>query len=84
MYTVEDETFRRARAIISALSKELSSQRESGSPHPVDLQELVRRTATAGLQEGGEADYLSAIADRLEKSFPIEELFPRRRKTGSA
>ena len=84
MYTVEDETFRRARTIISALSGELSSQRASGSPHPVDLQELIRRAAATRLPEGGEADYLHAIADRLEKSFPIEELFPRRRKTGSA
>jgi hypothetical protein len=84
MYTVEDETFRPARAIISELSRELSSQRASGSPRPIDLQELVRRAATAGLPEGGEADYLHAIADRLEKTFPIEELFPRRRKSGSA
>ena len=83
MYTVEDETFRRARGIVSALSRELTSQEASGSSHAVDLRELVRSAADSG-QPGGEAEYVRAIADRLEKSFPIEELFPRKRRAPSA
>jgi hypothetical protein len=79
MYTVEDETFVEARAIVSALAGELAAQRASGSRHPVDLHDLVRRS-TDHLPEGGETAYLVAIADRLEKSFPISELFPRRRR----
>jgi hypothetical protein len=83
MYTVEDETFRQARAIVSALSRELTSQQASGPSHPVDLGELVR-SAAGSVQPGGEAEYVRAIADRLEKSFPIEELFPRKRRSHSA
>lgn len=83
MYTVEDETFRQARAIVSEIAAELSSQRESGSRRAVDLGALIRSAAPT-VPVGGEAEYLRAIADRLEKSFPIEELFPRKRRRGSA
>jgi hypothetical protein len=84
MYTVEDDLFQRARSVISALARELSGQQESGVRRPVDLRDLVRHAAAMELPEGGEADYLHAIADRLEKSFPIAELFPRRRGSGSS
>jgi hypothetical protein len=83
MYTIEDETFRRARAIVSALSRELTSQGAAGSSHPVNLGELVRSAADS-VQPGAEAEYVRAIADRLEKSFPVEELFPRKRRAHSA
>ena len=83
MYTVEDETFVQARAIISALASELMGQHESGSSHPVDLDELVR-TAADSLPPGNEAEYARGIADRLEKSYPINELFPRRRRARSS
>jgi hypothetical protein len=81
MFTVEDETFRQARAIVSAVAAGLSGQRESGSS--VDLSALIRSAAPA-VPMGGEAEYVRAIAERLEKSFPIEELFPRKRRRGSA
>ena len=84
MYTVEDETFIKARAILSALARELDAQHAPGSRHPVDLHELIRRAAPAGLTPGGEADYAHEIADRLEKSFPIAELFPRKRRARNA
>lgn len=83
MYTVEDETFRQARAIVSALASELVGQRESGSSHRVDLRDLIR-SAAVGVAPGNEAEYVRVIADKLEKSFPIDELFPRRRRAGSA
>lgn len=84
MFTVEDETFRQARAVLSSLARELTAQQASGSRHSVDLHELVRRSAATDLAPGDEADYLHAIADRLEKSFPISELFPRRRRAGGS
>ena len=83
MYTVEDETFRGARGIVSALSRELTSQEASGSSHPVNLGALIRSAAPT-VPVGGETEYVRAIADKLEKSFPIEELFPRKRRRGSA
>jgi hypothetical protein len=83
MYTVEDETFVQARAILSSVARELGAQQASGSRHPVDLHALIRRAAAVNLNPGGEARYLHAIAERLEKSFPIEELFPRRLRTPS-
>jgi hypothetical protein len=83
MYTVEDETFRQARAIVSAVAAELSGQPRSGPAHTVDLRELIR-SAAPSVPAGGEAEFARAIAERLEKSFPIEELFPRKRRRGSA
>jgi hypothetical protein len=80
MYVVEDETFRQARAIISALARELAEQEASRFGRPVDLRKLIRHSASAELPVGGEAEYLSAIADKLEKTFPIEEMFPRKRR----
>ena len=56
MYVVEDETFQRARSILSAISKDLASQEESGYRRPVDLRALVRGAAGVDLPEGGEAD----------------------------
>lgn len=80
MYTVDDETFLRARMILSALARELAGQQESGVTRPVDIGELVKRSARIDLPSDGEADYLSSIVDRLERSFPISELFPRKRR----
>ncbi len=82
MYVVEDETFRRARSVISALARELNGQHDSGVRRPVDLQELVRQSA-GDLPDDGEANFLSSIADDLARLFPIEELFPRKRRAGS-
>jgi hypothetical protein len=84
MYTVEDELFQRTRSLVASLSRELTAQRDGGVRRPVDLRDLVRGAAPIDLAEGSEADYLDAIADQLEKSFPIAELFPRRRRTGSS
>ncbi|MEX0626578.1 MAG: hypothetical protein WD402_08535 [Chloroflexota bacterium] len=84
MYTVDDETFVQARAILSALAREVEAQQASGSRQPVDLQDLVRRSTTDDLPPHGEADYLHSIADRLERSFPISDLFPRRRRARSS
>ena len=71
MYTVEDETFRRARGIVSALSRELTSQEASGSSHAVDLRELVRSAADSG-QPGGEAEYYFRLAVKDQKELFIE------------
>jgi hypothetical protein len=80
MYVVEDETFRQARSILSALAEELTGGAESGSRQPIDLQELIRRSAEVDLPAGGEAAYLASVARSLERLFPIEELFPRKRR----
>jgi hypothetical protein len=82
MYVVEDETFQRARSVVSSLASELTGQEESGVKRPVDLRELIRRSADVHLPEGGEAEYLHSIAEKLQRTFPIEELFPRKRRTG--
>ena len=82
MYAVEDETFRRARSVLSALARELNDQHDAGVRRPVDVQGLVRQSA-GDLQENGEASYLSSIADDLARLFPIDELFPRKRRAGS-
>ncbi len=84
MYLVEDETFRQARSILSALAKELTDREESGSDSPIDLPALIRRSAGVDLPAGGEAAYLSSVAETLERLFPIEELFPRRRRPRDA
>jgi hypothetical protein len=84
VYTVDDATFVQARAILSALARELDLQHASGSRHSVDLHELIRHAAPAGLEPGDEADYAHGIAGRLEKSFPIAELFPRKRRARKA
>jgi hypothetical protein len=80
MYAVDDETFRRAKSVISALANELNDQKESGVTRPIDLQDLVRQSA-GDLPEGGEADYLSSVAGELARLFPIEEMFPRKHGT---
>jgi len=84
MYSVEDETFQGARSILSSLARELTGQKESGIQRPVDLQELVRRSAHVDLPEDGEAAYIRSIADRLERTYPIDELFPRKRRADHA
>jgi hypothetical protein len=81
MYTVEDETFQQARSILVALARELDAQQAAGSRRPVDLHDLVRRSARGDLPESGEADHLHALAEKLQKSFPISELFPRKRRS---
>jgi hypothetical protein len=81
MYAVENAMFQQARSIVASLAKELTSQQEAGIRRPADLHELVRRSTDVDLPEDGEADYLHAIADKLERTFPIEELFPRKRRT---
>ena len=78
MYVMDDETFQRARSIVSSLAKEFAGQTESGIGRPVDLRELVRRSALVDLPEDGEAGYLSSVAAKLEKMYPIGELFPRK------
>ncbi|MBA3687571.1 MAG: hypothetical protein H0W81_01840 [Chloroflexi bacterium] len=84
MYTVEDATFEQARAILSALARELDAQLASRSQHPVDLHELIRGGAPRDVEAGVEAGYPHSIAEKLEKSFPINELFPRGRRARSA
>jgi hypothetical protein len=81
MYTVEDETFQQARSILVALSHELDAQQAAGSRRPVDLHELVRRSAPGDLAESGEADHLRALTEEIRKCFPISELFPRKRRS---
>jgi hypothetical protein len=80
MYAVEDETFTRARSIVTALANELTAQEASGSKRPADLHDLVRRSAAADLAKGGEAAYLSTLAADLARLFSIEEMFPRKRR----
>jgi len=80
MYAVEDGTFHRARSILSVVAKELAGQEASGSRRPVDLRKLIRRSASVELPEAGEAAYVSTIAADLARLFPIEELFPRKRR----
>jgi hypothetical protein len=80
MCAVEDETFRRARSILSALASELNAQKHSGVTRPIDLHDLVRQSA-GDLAEGGEAEYLSSVAGELARIFPIEEMFPRKHGT---
>jgi hypothetical protein len=80
MYAIEDDTFRRARSVISALASALSDQKESGVTRPIDLRDLVRQSAD-DLPEGAEADYLSSVAAELARMFPIEEMFPRKHAT---
>jgi len=82
MYAVEDTTFKQARDIVAALARELSGQAASGDTNPVDLQELVRRSADVTLPEGGEAGYVSALAADLKRLFSIDEMFPRKRGAG--
>jgi len=80
MYLVEDETFRQARSILAALAKELTAREESGSGSPIDVLALIQRSAGVDLPAGGEAAYVSSVSAALERLFPIEELFPRKRR----
>jgi len=80
MYIVEDETFRQARSILAALARELTAREESGSGSPIDVLALIQRSAGVDLPAGGEAAYVSSVSAALERLFPIEELFPRKRR----
>ena len=80
MYVVEDETFRQARSILAALAKGLTAREESGAGSPIDVHALIRRSAGVDLPAGGEAAYVSSVSAALERLFPIEELFPRKRR----
>ena len=82
MYVIEDETFQRARSILIALARELAAQEQAGIRRPVELLEIVRRSAGGDLPTDGALAFLRSTVDRLEKSFPIDELFPRRRRGG--
>ena len=82
MYAVEDATFKQARDMVTALAKELSSQEDARSRRPVDLHELVRRSADVEVTDGGEAGYVSALAADLKRLFSIEEMYPRKRRGG--
>jgi len=84
MYAVEDATFKQARDIVTALAKELMAQQHSSSRRPVDLHELVRRSAHIEVPEGGEAAYISSVAADLGRLFSIEEMFPRTRRSRNA
>jgi hypothetical protein len=81
MYTVEDEIFQQARSILVTLAHELDAQQAAGLRRAVDLHDLVRRATGGALPEDGEADYLRFLADKLQKTFPISELFPRKRRS---
>lgn len=83
MYAVDDEVFQQARAIVVTLAGELEAQRASGSRQAVDLHDLVRRSAPVAAPPDDEVAYLGALAERMQKTFPVEELFPRRRRAGS-
>jgi hypothetical protein len=76
MYLVEDDTLRQARSLVSMLAKELAEQEASRFGRPIDLRKLVRHAAIGELPVGGEGEYLTAIADELEKSLPVEGLLP--------
>ena len=78
MYLVEDETFEQARSIVSLLAKELAEQGVSRFGRPVDIRKLIRHSALRELPVGGEAEYLSAVAEKLEKTFTAEALFPHK------
>jgi hypothetical protein len=79
MYLVEDDTFERARAIVSTLANELAEQETLRFGRPIDLRKVIRHAAGADLPAGGEAEYLSAIANKLEKTFSAGALFPHKR-----
>lgn len=80
MYAVDNETFQRARSIVSALSQELVAQEDAAVRRPVDPRLLIRRSADVDLPEDGEVAYLAGLVADLARLFPVEELFPRRRR----
>jgi len=82
MYVVDDETFRRTRSIVASLADALAAPVDAGTV-PTDLRALVRRTAV-DLPVGGEAAWVADLRDALGRLFPIEEMFPRKRRSGRA
>jgi hypothetical protein len=79
MYTVEDELFEEARAILHGLAAELRGQEANGEMAPIHIRSLIRRATAdtpAPVLEGEEVDRLGSIADRLDSYFPVAKLFP--------
>jgi hypothetical protein len=79
MFTLEDELMLQARAVLTALAAELRAQEAAGDMAPVHVRALIRRSAPAEVIEGEEVAYLGSIADRLERLYPIADLFPSKR-----
>ena len=79
MYTVEDELMDQARAVLAALATELRAQEAAGEMAPVHVRSLIRGAAAGAVAEGEEVAYLASIADRLERLYPIADLFPSKR-----
>jgi hypothetical protein len=79
VYTVEDELMDQARAVLSALAAELRTQEDAGEMAPVHVRSLIRDASAGGVAEGEEVAYLASIADRLERLYPIADLFPSKR-----
>ena len=79
MFTLEDELMLQARAVLSALAAELRAQEAAGEMAPVHVRTLIRGSAPTDVVEGEEVAYLGSIADRLERLYPIADLFPSKR-----
>ena len=79
MFTLEDELMLQARAVLNALAAELRAQEAAGEMAPVHVRSLIRGSAPTDVGEGEEVAYLGSIADRLERLYPIADLFPSKR-----
>ncbi len=79
MFTLEDELMLQARAVLTALAADLRAQEAASEMAPVHVRSLIRRSAPTEVDEGGEVEYLGSIADRLERLYPIADLFPSKR-----
>ncbi len=79
MYTVEDDLLLQARAVLSALASELRAQDVAGEMAQIHVRSLIRRSASTAVAEGEEIAHLGSIADRLERLFPIADMFPSTR-----
>ena len=79
MFTLEDDLMLQARAVLTALAAELRAQEAAGEMAPVHVRALIRRSAGEAVAEGEEVAYLGSITDRLERLYPIADLFPSKR-----
>ena len=79
MFTLEDELMLQARAVLTALAAELRAQEVAGEMAPVHVRSLIRGSAPTDVAEGEEVAYLGSIAERLERLYPIADLFPSKR-----
>ena len=79
MFTLEDELMVQARSVLSALAAELRVQEAAGEMAPIHVRSLIRASAPTDVAEGEEVAYLGSIANRLERLFPIADLFPSKR-----